>query len=423
MIYGWKMGLWRLSLAIAATLIIGLMLGVGAWLAFAVALFYCYYNLRQLRDLIAWLRKSKHEEPPEAPGLWGTALDNIYRLQREERETQAVLSATIDYLESCFSSLKDAVVMLDASGHIEWSNLAAQRLLGLRHPEDHSRLLVNLLRDPDFIRWFDGANNAEPLRIASPVRSQVWVEMQSTRFGKQNTLLFARDVTRNVQLEDMRQDFLANVSHELRTPLTVISGYLDMLVDMDMPDKRWQRPVEQMSVQSKRMEALISDLMLLSRLESVPEPSAWERISMRPLLDMLAEEVQVAAKGERRVEIDCRAEDELLACSKEVHSAFSNLAINAAKYTEEGDRIVLRWYRRGDKLCFEVEDSGEGIEPQHLPRLTERFYRVDKSRSVETGGTGLGLAIVKHSLMRHQAELEIHSTPGLGSRFTCIFPG
>ncbi len=354
--------------------------------------------------------------------MWGQVFDSIYDIQRSSTAEREKLLATLDYLRASFASMSDAVVMIDASGDIEWCNAAAGELLGMRPEEDQGRQLINLIRSPTFLRYFESENYQRPLEMTSPLNGDIQLSISISFFARRNRLLFARDVSRTFRLEKMRKDFVANVSHELRTPLTVINGYLETFSEHSGDNPRWDRAVDQMLQQARRMHSLIQDLLLLSRLETVPSEHAQETIQLRPMMDMIREEVITAAKGVRKVEIECDDHLALQGQSGELRSAFSNLAINAARYTSDGDSITLRWYADNQHAFFEVEDSGIGIEPQYIPRLTERFYRVDQSRSLDTGGTGLGLAIVKHVLLRHRARLEITSVPGKGSVFTCVFP-
>jgi two-component system phosphate regulon sensor histidine kinase PhoR len=314
------------------------------------------------------------------------------------------------------------VVMLDHQGNIEWCNDAASELLGLRREDDTGLQLLNLIRAPSFVGYYEAEKYGAPLEMASPVNADIQLSISISFFAERNRLLFARDITRTYRLEKMRKDFVANVSHELRTPLTVINGYLETFAEHGGENPRWDRAIEQMLKQSRRMHHLIQDLMLLSRLESVPKPKEQDRIVLRPLLEMVREEALAAAKGDRSIEIECDDSIVLKGQATEIRSALSNLAVNAARYTTEGDRIVLRWYQTDSHAVLEVQDSGIGIEPQYIPRLTERFYRVDQSRSLDTGGTGLGLAIVKHVLLRHRGELRVRSHPGNGSTFSCLFP-
>lgn len=421
--YTWKTELVRVVLLLAATSSVCAVLELGPWPVFLVASALCAWMLRPLQRLSDWLQSSGGTEPPEAMGMWGQVFDTIYDMQRESTGEARRLQAMIDYLRASFASMSDAVVMLDREGSIEWCNDAAQELLGLRRDEDLGRQLINLVRAPNFLRYYESENYAAPLEMASPVNTEIQLSISISFFADGNRLLFARDVTRTYRLEKMRKDFVANVSHELRTPLTVINGYLETFAEHGGENARWDRAVSQMLSQSKRMHNLIQDLMLLSRLETVPRSNEQEIIALRPMMEMIAEEIHTAATGQRKVVIECDDSVALSGQPGELRSAFTNLAMNAARYTQDGDTIILRWFRDDQRLCFEVEDTGIGIEPQYLPRLTERFFRVDQSRSLDTGGTGLGLAIVKHVLLRHRGELRIHSEPGVGSRFTCVFPG
>lgn len=420
--YNWKTELLRISLPITVVAGACEIYGLGIWPLFGAALLACAWLLRNLQHLSDWLYSGADKEPPEAMGMWGQVLDVIYDMQRDATQNTAKLQAMIDYLHSSFASMSDAVVMLDSLGNIEWCNDSAHDLLGLRKSDDTGRQLINLIRSPVFLRYFEGEYYQAPLEMSSPVNSDLSLSVSLSFFGQRNRLLFARDVTRTQRLEQMRKDFVANVSHELRTPLTVINGYLETFSDHGGDNPRWDRAVSQMLQQSRRMHMLIQDLMLLSRLEALPKAGDDTVIRLRSLMGMIKEECELAAKGTRRVVIEC---DDTIAISgnaNELRSAFSNLAVNAARYTSENDTITLRWYQDDDHAYFEVEDTGIGIEPQYIPRLTERFYRVDQSRSIDTGGTGLGLAIVKHVLIRHRAELRIRSVPDKGSVFSCVFP-
>ena len=419
----WKVEVRHLAFIFSIAAIIGLITDTLAWSLWLGSLVYIAWSVFQLNRVQLWLIRKDGSEPPEAAGLWGNVLDGIYHSQRQSREERLRLQATVDYLQDSFTSLVEAAVMIDRNGDIEWSNTSAVKLLGLRFPDDTGQQLINLIRSPEFIRYFEGQEYQQPLEMLSPVSNDVHLQVQITFFGKGSRLLFARDITHTHRLQEMRKDFVGNVSHELRTPLTVITGYLENLADSPLgADKRWRRAIDQMLAQSTRMENLVKDLIALTRLEAVPEVVEQNRIEVCPLLNMIREEVISVAIGQRDVSIDCDNSLSLIGHGEELRSAFTNLMMNAAKYTNEGDRIEVRWYAEGEYAYLSVKDNGVGIEPQHLPRLTERFYRVDKSRTSETGGTGLGLAIVKHILLHHQGELRIESELGKGSTFTCVFP-
>jgi two-component system phosphate regulon sensor histidine kinase PhoR len=423
----WKIEARNISLCLIGAGLIGVSFGVLPWALLLVCLGYIGWTLYQLQRLKNWLQLQQHQPPPESEGLWGDIYDALYQQQQQSRKALGRLQATVDYLQDSFASLEDAAVMLGEHGDISWSNEAAEKTLGLRFPQDKNQQLINLIRSPEFIAYFEGGDYQKALQMPSPYNSNYQLHVTITNFGRGSRLLFARDITETHRLQQMRKDFVANVSHELRTPLTVITGYLETM--SDLPDGklagdqlRWRRAIEQMLNQSRRMEVLIKDLIVLSRLETVTQESRQGPIAVASMLAMIREEVLAAIKGRREIIIEADDSLQLLGNSDEIHSAFANLMMNAAKYTDENGKIWVRWQRTQQQLCLSVEDDGEGIDSHHIPRLTERFYRVDKSRSIETGGTGLGLAIVKHILMRHQAELKISSDLGEGSSFSCVFP-
>ncbi|WP_101760409.1 phosphate regulon sensor histidine kinase PhoR [Oceanicoccus sp. KOV_DT_Chl] len=423
----WKIECRNLLLLLVLAALIGWPFSLLLPAVLLTTLVYIAWTFYQLRRIQKWLDQSIDLAPPESTGLWGEVFDGIYQLQRRAKEEHERLKAAVSYLQDSFASLEDGAVLIDTRGNIEWSNAAAEKFLGLRFPEDTKQQLVNLIRTPDFIRYFDGNDYVQPLLLTSPYNNHFKLLINITYFGQGSRLLFARDVTETDRLQQMRKDFVANVSHELRTPLTVINGYLQTLADADAEqllsdDLRWRRVIQQMLSQSQRMETLIHDLITLSRLESVPEAQEQPPIFIRPIIEAIREEVLAAVTTERHITIECDDSLQLQGSSDEIHSAFANLIMNAAKYTHDGGHINVRWYRSLQGACLEVVDDGGGIEAHHLHRLTERFYRVDNSRSIETGGTGLGLAIVKHILLRHQAELKISSTVGEGSTFCCLFP-
>ncbi len=331
--------------------------------------------------------------------------------------TRRIASSLRD-LRSAAGNLPDAVVLLDNEQHVRWFNHAAEDLLGLRRPQDRGTDLHERLRHSDLAGWLeDGAR--EPLNdIPAPGRPDRHLNVTLLPFGRRQRLLLARDISDLTRLEQVRRDFVANVSHELRTPLTVIHGYLELLDPEDVPELA---PVlGEMRAQSKRMGQIVEDLLTLSRLET-QEHVADERVAMAPLLATLRKEAEALSQGRHRVVLESTAETDLLGSPKDLHSAFSNLVSNAVRYTPAGGTITIRWQRSGDGAVYSVSDTGFGIPANHLSRLTERFYRVSSSRSRDTGGTGLGLSIVKHVLNLHQARLQIESTPGQGSTFSCLF--
>ncbi|MDE1168788.1 MAG: phosphate regulon sensor histidine kinase PhoR [Pseudomonas sp.] len=412
-------------LLVTACLLIGLVSGHYGWsLAIGLGL-YLAWTLKQLLRLHQWLKNHQPDEaPPDGRGLWGDVFDSIYHLQRRDQRVRGRLQAVIDRVQESTAALKDAVIMLDSDGNLEWWNRAAETLLGLKTPQDSGQPVTNLVRHPRFKEYFENENYAEPLEIPSPINDHLRVQLLITRYGNNEHLMLVRDVTRIHQLEQMRKDFVANVSHELRTPLTVISGYLETLLDnVEEVNPRWVRALKQMHQQGGRMQTLLNDLLLLAKLEATDYPSDSQPVAVPTLLQSIKSDAK-ALSGQRNHQIILEADDSLRlkGSEGELRSAFSNLVFNAVKYTPDEGQVRIRWWSDSQGAHLSVQDSGIGIDPKHLPRLTERFYRVDSSRASNTGGTGLGLAIVKHVLLRHRATLEISSVPGQGSTFTCHFP-
>jgi len=419
----WRRELWRLILLAGVGLAAGWLLS-RPWAGLATGLAACLaFHLYQLRRLHRWLTRHPQAEPPSAPGLWGELFDHLYRYQKGQRHTQERLLSILKRIQESSEAMRDSVVMLDRHGDMEWWNSAAERMLGLRAAHDRGHHITNLVRDPRFVDYFHRRDYREPLTLPSPIDEQMVLQFQITLYGDDERLLMARDITRLHRLEEMRRDFVANVSHELRTPLTVLAGYLETYATYaDQLPPRFARGLGQMQEQTARMQSLVSDLLLLSRLEIDRGGGDHAPLAMDTLLSSVQRDAEALSGGRHRIGVEVSDTRALVGSDQEIRSALSNLAFNAVRYTPEGSRILLRWYPEGDGACLEVEDDGDGIDPVHLPRLTERFYRVDKGRSAATGGTGLGLAIVKHVLLRHDARLEVDSGPGQGARFRGHFP-
>lgn len=415
----------RLLLLVGVCLLLGLITGEYAWTLLLGLAGYLGWHLQQLLRLHNWLRTRQGDEaPPDGYGLWGEVFDSIYHLQRRDQKVRGRLQAVIDRVQESTAALKDAVIMLDRDGNLEWWNIAAEKLLGLKTPQDSGQQITNLVRDPRFIEYFENHNYNEPLELPSPISDRLRLQFHITQYGNREHLMLVRDITRLYQLEQMRKDFVANVSHELRTPLTVIAGYLETLLDnVEDVNPRWLRALQQMQQQGGRMQNLLNDLLLLAKLEATDYPSDNQPVAVDLLLLSIKNDAQ-ALSGERHHRISLEADPhlKLKGSETELRSAFSNLVFNAVKYTPDEGEIHVRWWGDEQGAHLSVQDSGLGIEAKHLPRLTERFYRVDSSRASNTGGTGLGLAIVKHVLLRHRARLDIVSKLGKGSTFTCHFP-
>ncbi len=412
---------------LAFLLLIASLIGIGIgyfWILIFIA--FTLFFVLQLRSLYLvneWISNRPYDVPPNLDGIWGALLFNVYRAQRQERIVQAEMVGLIDRAQSSLVALAEAVVLIDELHQIEWWNPAAEKLLGIQ-PLDRGRNILTILRQPNFIEYFNHIDQApDGLKMKSSAFEDHYVQVKMTRFGGESRLLVAYDVTRMHNLEQMRKDFVDNISHELRTPLTVLSGYIETFTDQEDLNPRWKRAFDQMQAQTKRMNALVNDLLLLSRLESNKQIAKNQIIEMPSLMNQLFDDAQaynVDYGHTLNLEIDSHCD--LIGSDMELASAFSNLITNAIKYTPKGGTITMGWHDDGVQGYFTVEDTGIGIDPKHLPRLTERFYRVDSARSRQTGGTGLGLAIVKHVLMQHGAHLEIESKENQGSIFKVVFP-
>tara|TARA_R110000850_G_scaffold38541_2_gene100376 strand:+ start:6986 stop:8278 length:1293 start_codon:yes stop_codon:yes gene_type:complete len=409
-----------------ASVLVGLVTGQLAWALVVGLSIYLGWHLHQMIRFLQWLGTRRNEAPPDAHGMWGEIFDRIYQMQRRDSRMRAKQQLVIDRIQASTAALSDAVVMIDAKGRLEWWNHAAERLLGLRSPDDSGQHVTNLLRDPKFVEYFEANQFREPLDIASHLNLSARLQYTITHYGQGERLMVVRDTTRLHNLEQMRKDFVANVSHELRTPLTVVVGYLETLQDSDEPiNPRWKRALQQMQQQSQRMQNLLNDLLMLSRLENDDRNVEQHSVDISQMLKTIAQDAR-ALSAERRHQISLEADPgiSLRGAPEELRSAFSNLVFNAVKYTPDEGEIHIRCWQDDNGAHVSVRDNGTGIAAQHISRLTERFYRVDSSRSTHTGGTGLGLAIVKHVLLRHNGRLEINSVVGEGSVFTCHFhPG
>ncbi|WP_430460875.1 phosphate regulon sensor histidine kinase PhoR [Thalassolituus sp. LLYu03] len=418
----WRRELRRLTYLLVLAVAAGITLHQPGWSLAAVLAIYVGWQLLQLSRLHRWLQSGQTATLPDSLGIWGAIFSDTRALQLRSQKYQQKLQSVINRIQDSTAALQDAVLMVDSHGNLEWWNQAAQRFLGLKSPVDVGQPITNLIRDPAFKTYFDAADYRDPLTMQSPVNKRMHLQFNITQFGRRDRLLLVHDVTRLKHLEQMRKDFVANVSHELRTPLTVLSGYVEtMAMHGDDLPPRWGRMLEQMSEQSLRMEAIIKDLLALSRLEttSTEQPGA---VFVQPLLEQICADAR-ALSGQRGhdITLSCDGPEGLLGFGDELRSAFSNLVFNAVKYTPDGGRIEVLWQGDAEHGLLSVRDNGTGIAAHHIPRLTERFYRADPSRSKETGGTGLGLAIVKHVLLRHEATLEIESEVGKGSCFRARF--
>lgn len=418
----WLLEFWRFAGLVFVAILVGLVVGHVTFTLLIAVSAYLIYHLVQLRRLERWFQ-SKERTIPEIEGVWGELYYHLQRLQRRNRKRKKKLASMLNRFRESTAAMPDATVVLNQDGLIEWWNEAARRVFGLRQAQDVGQPFTNLVRHPDLLQYLEREDFSEPVGLPSPVDERIRLSVRVIPYGNNQRLLVARDMTRLHLLEQMRRDFIANVSHELRTPLTVIGGYVESLQDTDDEcTRQWSRSLTAMQQQAARMQQIVTDLLLLSRLETETAPRDQHEVDVPAMLAAVRDEAEVL--GESRHELRLEAEPGLclLGSRTELRSALSNLVFNAVRYTPPGGRIDIRWFSDPDGAHFEVKDTGIGIAGQHIPRLTERFYRVDVGRSREAGGTGLGLAIVKHVLMRHDARLSIDSRPGEGSTFACHFP-
>ena len=385
---------------------------------------YIIWSTRQLFALYSWLVRDDHTEPPDSIGLWGEFYTRLEHLFQKERRAQENLQGIIHRAQQSVNALEDVVILIDQHGYLEYWNLAAERYMGFNADQDLGQPLTNLIRHPGFTDYLHHGDFREALEIPSPMDDNRILQFRVTEFGVGEQLLMARDVTRIHHLEQMRKDFVANVSHELKTPLTVLKGYLETLLDT-VPDEqaRLRRALTQMESQSNRMEALVTDLLLLSRLENTDADNDQQAVAVHGMLSRMRENaLAMSADKHHQIELTVPEDARLVANPAELESAFGNLITNAVKYTPAEGQIRIHWWQDERGAHLSVSDNGLGIDPAHIPRLTERFYRPDNSRVTQTGGTGLGLAIVKHVMIRHNGKLEITSQLGQGSTFICHFP-
>jgi two-component system phosphate regulon sensor histidine kinase PhoR len=422
----WYRTLARIGLLLAAALAVGLLLG-RPWPALAtVAIAVLAWQGWKLQRLLSRLEGRQRAGAIEGGGAWDELDRLLHREQQDIRARRRRLVGMLRAYRALADALPDAVIVTERdSQRITWFNAAATRLLGLHYPADLEAPLGERLQPLSLSRWLAAGRMAEPLSdIASPLDPTMRLSLRLVPYSDDLWLLIVRDVSQITRLEQMRRDFVANVSHELRTPLTVVHGYLEMLDESGLDPAghpEWAPMLAEMQRQSQRMTRLVEDLLTLSRLES-RDALDEEPVSMASMLATLRREAEALSQGRHDVVAEDDARIDLLGSSPELHSAFSNLVSNAVRYTPEGGRIEIRLARDDTGgAVLSVRDSGYGIPATHLPRLTERFYRVSASRSRESGGTGLGLAIAKHVLGLHQARLRIDSEVGLGSTFACVF--
>ncbi len=418
----WLTALKNVVIVAIAGWIVGALFGYACW-GFAIAMsLYLVHFICQLQRLDVWLAQYPGEQPPESFGLWGAIFDRLYRLQKNGQLAEDSMDALLAKAQAAANMLSDGVISVDQLGNLQWWNYAAAELVQLQSPEDQGRNITHLIRAPEFVSYFNLGNFQRPYELRPINNVTTMLQIHVTLFGDQRLLLI-RDVSRLHHLQQVRTDFIANVSHELRTPLTVLKGYLETFQDVPIFATHLQG-LNAMMAQARRMQALIDDLLMLSRLEHQGSKLQIESINIVSLLHVLIEEACVIGQQKQIVTVLTIQQAFYVQGSySDLHSALMNLITNAIKYSPENTSIKLvAGIRHNGEAFVAVEDAGIGIDPVLIPRLTERFFRVDTSRDSSTGGTGLGLAIVKHVLLRHDSRLEIVSRPGQGSHFSCVFP-
>jgi two-component system phosphate regulon sensor histidine kinase PhoR len=406
LVTGWVTGYWLVCLLVAV-------------------LAYLVWHLLQLKRLIDWLRRGAVPAGvPDLTGAWEPVIRYIYRIQRRNRQRKARMRHLLGRFEQIAMALPDGTVVLRANNEIDWASQVANQLLGIRYPQDAGQRIENLVRHPEFNTYLKNGEFEEPLNIPSPVLDDVELSIRIIPFGDDERLLSARDISTFLRVQAMRRDFVANVSHELRTPLTVISGYLEALLDDNGLEREYRDALTSIYQQSGRMKNIVQDLLQLSRLESEQDDVRDDEVHMPSLLAALLSELLHAAETSGHcLYTEINENLSIQGAEKELTSLITNLVHNALRHTPAGTEVWVRWYRTDQGAAvFEVQDTGPGIEAEHIPRLTERFYRVDSGRARSVGGSGLGLSIVKHIVQRHGGRLTIVSKKGAGSSFTCIFP-
>jgi len=419
----WQNEIWRIAGLVLAGALFGYLVGnvaLGVVLVLTVHIGWHLYNLNRL---VRWLQEGKKFQPPEAKGIWDDVFEHIFRLQQRNRKRKRNLRSMLKRFHKITVALPDATVELrPASEEIEWWNNAAAKFLGFEYPRDVGQRISNLLRHPEFLTYLHGKDYDQPIEIPSPVDENIRLRVRIIPYSGDRRLLVARDMTRMQLLERTRRDFVANVSHELRTPLTVVAGYIETLMDSPECGGEFGPQLRSMQLQTARMNRIVEDLIMLSRLESEMPRVDSKPVNVAQLIESVVEQArELSGQEGHEFVLDIASEVCLKGRESELYSAFSNLVFNAVRYTPAGGRISIRWTDSETGPEFSVADSGVGIAPTHIPRITERFYRVDAGRSRARGGTGLGLAIVKHVVLRHQGQLEIDSELEKGSVFRCRF--
>jgi len=404
-------GFWVFSGTVDALIVIALCLG-------CMLGFHLYY----LALLLRWLKNPLADSVPDGLGAWHTVFLTLYRQVRTQNQSKRKLTHVLERFINAGEAMPDGVIVLDEYDRIEWLNPTAMEHFGLDRERDIGNLLLNLIRQPTFHSYIKADNFSQPLVLKYTQPREIVLNIQMVPFDSTRKLLLSRDITQLDMVHTVHRDFVANVSHELRTPLTVIGGFLETLSDLPESDTTSMRHfLPMMLEQSHRMQTLVEDLLILSKLENSPAAVTREKVDMAQMLETLMVEAEGLSHGRHRITLNNETDTCLWGSTRELHSAFGNLVANAVLYTPDAGSVTLCWRLQGERAVFSVTDTGIGVPREHIPRLTERFYRVDRGRSRSNGGTGLGLAIVKHVVARHHARMDIQSEPERGSCFSVTF--
>ncbi|MEO8186524.1 MAG: phosphate regulon sensor histidine kinase PhoR [Burkholderiaceae bacterium] len=414
----------RLAGLAAFATIVGIAFGMqaGLWIAVIGLAALLLIHVRYAALLAAWLDQPRLEDVPDGWGIWTDVFARLYRTRRSTEQNEQRLLENEERFRRTISALPEGIVLIDATLQIDWCNPVAEQHLGISLRADQGLRVTNLVRDPEFVGYMTSARFDQALVFQPMSRPSLALEVRVVEFELARLILITRDITQRERVDAVRRDFIANVSHELRTPLTVVNGFLETLIDAQSENGgSRQHHLQLMHEQAQRMHRLVEDLLTLSRLESQETLASDEVVDVRQLMREVADEARALSLGRHQIDVDLTP-GFVRGSREELRSAFGNIVSNAVRYTPDGGIISLAWRENASGGRFEVSDTGLGIAPDHIPRLTERFYRVDKSRSRETGGTGLGLAIVKHVLLRHGGRLDVQSEIGRGSTFSAVFP-
>ncbi len=419
------MGIWQkeiitVFLLLLAITVVDVMTKLFLPLLFLLMLAIIMRQVVQITRFEKWISTGGRGSAPKMSGIWEEIYFHIYRLKKNDKRRKKKLSKMINQFRQSTEALPDAAVVLGIHDEIDWANKAARDVFGLK-ASDKGQRIPNLIRFPEFIQYLKVGDYKECVILPSPIDHHISLQVRIVPYGAGLRLLLAQDVTQLKKMERMRKDFVANVSHELRTPLTVLKGYLETLQDLDDEQSPLlTKSFQQMQGQTERMQHLVDDLLLLTRLETQQKKS--QCIDVPALLSQICKEGDALENAERRIQLTLESTGHIMGEEQELRSAFTNLLGNALKYSPGDSVVKVRWYQTKTAIILTVEDQGEGIEKSDIPKITERFYRVETKRLKKVNGTGLGLAIVKHVLMRHDGDLIITSEIGKGSSFSCRFP-